>query len=312
MAVWIWDPKFDDYQRFLLETRDLDCCNPGFRKIEAQDLVIIHFPLLKEDRSLDFPVTLLRRLEGVSAPSLLKQMNNLVSGEGVPDIINRIGSPARARARIKTWRIAPKYFSMWLGMLSGDWERVRNPKPGYNYGCLITIIGGGCSWGATDGQIMLLPFSEIPDRVNMCFITSGNSPARITYIRHPMRGKSSWPCYGPQEYDLLIEYHQPISTDTHNPRELMEDLSSVIAKMGQRQNRGSGETTTTDRPSISENGKEGGGGGEAEAEAEAQAGGGESIKEVTTEIEGPDGMPSTEPTFTPDRRSISSNHSEHL
>lgn len=288
-------------------SRGLDCSHPskssGPQKIEVQDLVIIHFPLLKENESLGFPVPLLSGLEGASALSLFKQMNNFISGEGVPDIINRIGSPAQVRT--KAWRITPKSFSIWLGILSGDWERVRNPKPGY--GCLIAVIGG---------QIMLLPFSKGRDPYDddLYFMTSSNSPATITYEQSydiQTRLQEERP-FGPVEFRLLIEYHQPPPTPPyiyHNPRELMEDLSSVITKMDptiarQRQKGRSTGTTATDCILTFEDCKGGGGGAEA-------GGGGEPIKEVTIEIEGPDSIPSTEPTFTPVRGSTSRNRSEH-
>lgn len=182
MAVWIWDPEFDDYQDLPIYSSDLGRASiehPVLESIEVQDLVMIHVSALTECSVLDFPVSLISQLEGMSALSLLKQAHDLMSGKGVPDLVRRIGPGIK---RIKAWQIPPKHFSVWLGILSADWERVKNPKS--DYGCLIVNIGGDCSWKITDGQIMLLPYEyKVVDdvglgrrskKINARIVTCGN------------------------------------------------------------------------------------------------------------------------------------------
>ncbi|KAH0615081.1 uncharacterized protein H6S33_000717 [Morchella sextelata] len=174
----------------------------------------------------------------MSALSLLKQAHDLMSGKGVPDLVRRIGPGIK---RIKAWQIPPKHFSVWLGILSADWERVKNPKS--DYGCLIVNIGGDCSWKITDGQIMLLPYEyKVVDdvglgrrskKINARIVTCGNDAPIIEVSQSWAASKYErlWvDDYGPGEYGLSIT-RSGIKYTYVDPRELMEDLSSVIAKM---------------------------------------------------------------------------------
>jgi len=118
VIIWIWDTKFDNYDDF--RGRDIPVYNQTH--FQGQELAALLFSMSDEyakHYDLDMPVSLLERLKEQSIYFFLKQAQEIVNGQDLPqNLRNGLFNGCTA-----VWDFPEPLFPKWLGYRSGNFMR---------------------------------------------------------------------------------------------------------------------------------------------------------------------------------------------
>jgi len=153
VIIWIWDPKFDNYDDF--RVRDIPVYNQTH--FQGQELAALLFSMSDEyakHYDLDMPVSLFERLKEQSIYFFLKQAQEIVNGQDLPqNLRNGLFNGCTA-----VWDFPEPLLPKWLGYRSGSSTAIREPSGRYS-GRFVNI-GGSAPW--VGGEVYLLPVVQIP------------------------------------------------------------------------------------------------------------------------------------------------------
>jgi hypothetical protein len=178
---------------------------------------------------LDMPVSLFERLKEQSIYFFLKQAQEIVNGQDLPQNLRN----GLFNGCTTVWDFPEPLLPKWLGYRSGSSTAIREPSGRYS-GRFVNI-GGSAPW--VGGEVYLLPVVQIPKIGFRIANRTRNLDQGIWYFTEDERFQQTgqvWNQYAKRiEKKPYEDFFPPLGTPDHAVDEISKELSDAVSTMAQ-------------------------------------------------------------------------------